>query len=101
MIVHSSVKERFLSESKLLLRKAFGDKPETSGGWGKIIHPRHVRRVEGLVSSSSGKVVYGNVDSANADSKFFPPTLVVDASLDDRLMQEEIFGPLAICPLKI
>ena len=93
VIVHSSVKEQFLSESKLLLRKAFGDKPETSESWGKIIHPRHVRRVEGLVSSSSGKVVYGNVDSANADSKFFPPTLVVDASLDDRLMQEEIFGP--------
>ena len=39
------------------------------------------------------KVVHGNLDSINVDSKFFPPTIVADAALSDRLMQEEIFGP--------
>lgn len=93
VIVHESVKEEFLNESKKLLNKAFGDKPESNNSWGKIIHPRHVERVKGLVTSTSGKVVHGNMDSINASTQFFPPTIVVDADLNDSLMQEEIFGP--------
>ena len=33
------------------------------------------------------------MDSINASTQFFPPTIVVDADLNDSLMQEEIFGP--------
>lgn len=28
------------------------------------------------------------------ESKFFPPTLVLNPSLDSKMMKEEIFGPI-------
>ena len=58
-----------------------------------------------VVQRSSGKILIGgeplkersSLDGFNfARGSFYPPTVVTDASLDDALWKEEVFGPVAV-----
>jgi len=44
------------------------------------------------MKSTSGKVAYGG--QIDDESRYIAPTLLTDVSPDDKIMQEEIFGPL-------
>ena len=58
-----------------------------------------------VVQRSSGKILIGgeplkersSLDGFNfARGSFYPPTVVTDASLDDALWKEEVFGPVVV-----
>jgi len=58
-----------------------------------------------VVQRSSGKILTGgeplkersSLDGFNfARGSFYPPTVIADASLDDALWKEEVFGPVVI-----
>ena len=44
------------------------------------------------MKSTSGKVAFGG--QTDDESRYIAPTLLTDVSPDDKIMQEEIFGPL-------
>ena len=56
----------------------------------RIINDKHFRRLEGLMQS--GRIVQGGRTDA-ARRRIFP-TVLVDVSPEDPVMQEEIFGPI-------
>ena len=58
-----------------------------------------------VVQRSSGKILIGgeplkersSLDGFNfARGSFYPPTVITDASLDDALWKEEVFGPVVV-----
>ena len=55
-------------------------------------HTTTQRRVVGLMNSTSGTVASGG--ETDEESRYIAPTLIKDVSPDDKIMQEEIFGPL-------
>jgi coniferyl-aldehyde dehydrogenase len=68
-----------------------------------IVNPHHHARLEGLIADARAKgariVEIGAADAAN--SQKLTPALVLDATPDMRIMQEEIFGPvLPIVPYR-
>jgi len=66
---------------------------DQSKDFGRIINSRHVARIRRILAQSSGgQVVVGGESSINPDKCFVPPTVVLDPSLDDVVMREEIFG---------
>ena len=80
------------------MRRMFGTNPDNND-YTSIISDAHYARLESLVSDASAKGARV-IQSANPDNpawksrRKFPPTLVVDATPDMAIMQEEIFGPL-------
>lgn len=54
---------------------------------------RHFDRLERLIDGSAEQVVLGGMGAAHRETKFIPPTVVVDPKADAPIMQEEIFGP--------
>jgi aldehyde dehydrogenase (NAD+) len=58
--------------------------------FGRIVNDRHFLRLKGLVNSD--KVVFGN--AFNQQSKFISPTILDNVTWKDKVMQEEIFGPI-------
>jgi len=44
------------------------------------------------MKSTSGKVAFGG--QTDDESRYIAPTLLTDVSPDDKIMQEEIFGPI-------
>ena len=95
--VEESVAEEFVNACKLALHEMYGDDPANSPDYSRIISQKDVDRLAGLLEDAT--VVYGG--KYDVDHRYFSPTLVYPAAWKDKIMQEEIFGPLfPIMPYK-
>ena len=72
------------------IREMFGDDPQQSDSYGRIINDRHFERVSGLIASGHA-AIGGRVDAAD---KYIEPTVLTDVEDDSAIMREEIFGPV-------
>lgn len=88
--VHKDIKEAFEKELVATLKEWYGDSPVQSPDLGRMINDRHFERVAGLIDKS--KVLAGG--QTDASQRFIAPTLLKDVTMDDAVMQEEIFGPV-------
>ena len=50
------------------------------------------RRLTGLLKASKGQVVVGG--ETDASERYIAPTIITNVAADDKLMEEELFGPL-------
>lgn len=84
------------TEAKLLpllekaVREMFGDDPQQSDSYCRIINDRHFERVTRLIGS--GKLAFGG--QRDASDRYIAPTVITEVSTDSPVMQEEIFGPI-------
>ena len=85
-----AVKDRLVKEIRRQIQKQFGKTPLHNFDYGKIINEKHFDRICGLIDS--GKVVCGG--KVNRGTLQIEPTVMDNVTFADRVMQEEIFGPL-------
>jgi len=90
LLVHETVKDRFLNMLQDTIRQFFGEDPAASYSYGKIINEKQFDRLLGYLSM--GRVVFGG--GYDRTRRYFAPTLIDQVALDSPLMTEEIFGPL-------
>ncbi len=90
VLVHSSKKDALVDAMKKSLLQFFGEKPETSSSYGKMINEKQFNRVVSYLSK--GNVLHGG----RSDKKelFIEPTLLDNVSMQDPVMKDEIFGPV-------
>ena len=84
------VKADFISAVKTEIKKQFGDNALENENYGKIVNRKHFDRLLSLIDP--GKIVYGG--KYDEEKLKIEPTVLDDVSWDDKVMQEEIFGPL-------
>lgn len=85
-----AVKDRLVKEIRRQIQKQFGKTPLHNFDYGKIINEKHFDRICGLIDS--GKVVCGG--KVNRGTLQIEPTVMDNVTFADRVMQEEIFGPV-------
>lgn len=90
VLVHSSIKDKFLHAMKNAIRELYGDDPAESPDFGRIINAKEFTRLEKLLSGQ--KIYCGGV--VNSSERYISPTILTDVSPDSLVMQEEIFGPI-------
>ncbi len=90
VLVHESVKEKFVSHLKEALVKFFSDDPSNNYNYCKIINERQFNRLVNYLNS--GSIVYGG--HHNKDKLFIEPTIIENVPLDAPVMTDEIFGPI-------
>jgi aldehyde dehydrogenase (NAD+) len=80
---------------KLIERLIYWNKEftKTEGSLASIVNDRHFDRVSALLKGTSGDVVYGG--TSDKSKRYIHPTIVKDVKIDDSLLTEEIFGPIA------
>jgi aldehyde dehydrogenase (NAD+) len=88
--VHESIAETFVAEAKAALIALYGKDPGNNPDYSHIIGPREVSRLAGLIDPA--KVVIGG--KSDADHRYLDPTLVYPVSWDDKIMEDEVFGPI-------
>lgn len=86
--VHESVKAAFIEEVKTHIQE-YNYKPE-SENYTRIINQQHFERLTKLIDPK--KVIFGG--ETNKEKSFITPTVMADVSWEDKVMQEEIFGPI-------
>jgi aldehyde dehydrogenase (NAD+) len=90
LLCHESVKDKLLSEIKKQIAAQFGEQPLQNPNYGKIISGKHFERLSGLLMPE--KTVYGG--GRDAVKCQIEPTVMDNVTWNDKVMQEEIFGPI-------
>jgi aldehyde dehydrogenase (NAD+) len=90
VLVFKDVAKPFLEHLKESILHFYGDEPQKSPDYGRIVSARHFDRLTALLASGT---IYHGGRHDRAD-KFIAPTVLVNVSPDSPVMQEEIFGPI-------
>jgi acyl-CoA reductase-like NAD-dependent aldehyde dehydrogenase len=90
VLVWPDVKDELVAHLVDAVHEFYGDDPQKSPDYGRIVNRKSAERLAGLLGS--GKAVVGGV--ADLDDLYIAPTVLVDVALDSPAMQEEIFGPI-------
>lgn len=90
ILCESSVKDEFVSEVIKQIKKQYGENPLENKDYGKIINEKHFNRLCGLIDNN--KVVAGG--QTNPATCQIAPTVMDNVTESDKVMGEEIFGPI-------
>lgn len=90
ILCHEKVREKLLAEIEKQIKKQFGENPLENPTYGKMINEKHFERVCGLIDPD--KVVVGG--RSDATKLKIEPTVMDGVTFEDRVMGEEIFGPV-------
>lgn len=85
-----TIKDRLVKEIKKQIQRQFGKQPLERPDYGKIINEKHFDRITGLIEPQ--KVTWGG--KSDRGTLKIEPTVIDNVTFGDRVMQEEIFGPL-------
>src|SRR5262252_9300324 len=88
--VHQSVADAFVAECKKAVVDLYGTNPKGNPDYSRIISSDAVRRLASLIDPN--KVVSGgNFDES---VRYLDPTILYPVSWSDKVMEDEIFGPI-------
>ncbi|MEL7036534.1 MAG: aldehyde dehydrogenase [Cyanobacteria bacterium J06592_8] len=90
LLVNRKIKTDLLDKIKENIQAFYGDNPEKSPDYCRIISEGHFNRLSRFLEN--GDVIIGG--QTNPEEKYIAPTVLDPVSWDDPVMQEEIFGPI-------
>lgn len=89
-LVNYAIKQQLLDQIIQNIISFYGDDPQNSKDFGRIINVAQFDRLQKIINNS--KVIYGGV--TNRDTLYISPTIVEVDDTHAAAMQEEIFGPI-------
>lgn len=90
LMVHESVKTELFNHMVKYIKQFYGEYPEKSQHYGRIVHEEAMNRFLELLDGE--KILYGG--KFNKEERYIEPTIIELQSINTKIMQEEIFGPL-------
>ncbi|EPY2285603.1 aldehyde dehydrogenase [Clostridium sporogenes] len=90
LVVHRNIKEKLISSIENYIIEFFGENVFESEEYPRIINERHFKRLEGYLKE--GKIVFGG--KTDISNLYIEPTIIEGINLKNRIMEEEIFGPI-------
>jgi aldehyde dehydrogenase (NAD+) len=90
ILAHERIHDALLDKLKATIQAFYGDDPQKSPDYGRVVNARHHARLMKLMQS--GEVAVGG--QADAADRYIAPTVLKNVAPDSPVMGEEIFGPL-------
>ncbi len=90
LLVHKDIKEALLNQIVKNIIENQGKNPKESDAYIRIINQKHFKRIVSLIDTK--KLFYGGI--TDEEENYISPTILNNVSFDDKVMQEEIFGPI-------
>jgi aldehyde dehydrogenase (NAD+) len=90
VLVHRSKREALIDALGKAIRDFYGENPQVSESYGRIVSSRHFDRLKAMLGS--GTIAIGG--ESDVTQRYIAPTVLTDVTLESPLMTEEIFGPI-------
>ena len=87
---HENIKENLINEIEKQIKEQFGENPIENTNYGKIINEKHFKRLNSLIDKD--KIIIGG--NFSEETLKIEPTILDNITWNDKVMQEEIFGPI-------
>ncbi|MFZ9938094.1 MAG: aldehyde dehydrogenase family protein [Luteolibacter sp.] len=84
VLAHRDIAASLVDAMKAALRDFYGEDPQRSADYGRIVSRRHFDRLAALA----------DIPGSDADDLYIPPTILENVSWDSPAMRDEIFGPI-------
>ncbi|XP_068620032.1 aldehyde dehydrogenase, dimeric NADP-preferring isoform X2 [Battus philenor] len=99
VLCSKEVQDKFVDAARDVLKEWYGEVPQKSPDLCRIINSRHFSRLQALLDASKDKVAIGG--SSDPNDRFIEPTVLANVKDTDKIMEDEIFGPiLPIVPVE-
>jgi aldehyde dehydrogenase (NAD+) len=90
LLIDKKVKDQFLELISKEIKMFYGDNPETSNDFARVISSESADRISRMINVS--RIVTGGI--IHSEVKYIAPTVIKDVKPDDPIMKEEVFGPV-------
>ena len=90
VLVHKSVKDALMIALRRSIRGSFGDSPEESRGYARIVNDFHYERLAALLRE--GRLVTGG--EHHPDDRYIAPTVIDNLEDDSVLLRDPVRGPI-------
>ena len=96
LLVQEGIADAFYTALKARMDKLrLGDPLDKCIDVGAVVDPVQLETIKKLVGESGGDIYHAATDVPETGC-YYPPTLITGLSTADKLMQEEIFGPVLV-----
>ena len=90
ILIHQKSKNKFIEFLKAEITTAYGENPEISPDFARIINTKNWTRLVKMIDET--KIIFGG--KYNNETNYLAPTLIEENNLESLIMKDEIFGPL-------
>ncbi len=90
ILVQNKAKAAFIAAVSREITAAYGENPQLSPDFARIINTKNWSRLVDMIRAD--KIAFGG--QTDPQDLYIAPTVIDEPSADDKIMQEEIFGPL-------
>lgn len=90
VLAHESIHDQLLEKLGTKLKEFYGDDPQKSEDYGRVVNARHHQRLMKLLEGQD--VAIGG--QADESDRYIAPTVLKNVSPDAPVMADEIFGPI-------
>ena len=90
ILIQKDMKNKFIDYLKEEIITAYGDEPEKSPDFARIVNVKNWNRLTAMIDDD--KVIFGG--QSNESDCYIAPTLINENDIDSLVMKDEIFGPL-------
>lgn len=90
ILVHSKIKQQLISKIIEKIKQFYGASPKDSKDYGRIINEKQLKRLVELVDKD--KTIYGG--EFDIGDLYIAPTIMDQITWEDKVMEDEIFGPI-------
>ena len=92
ILVQRKVKNDLIKALKKTITEFYGENIEKSADFGRIVNQKHFNRLNDLIQIHKDNVVFGG--NSSKEDLYIEPTLLDNITNDNKIMKEEIFGPI-------
>ena len=92
ILVQRKVKNDLIKALKKTITEFYGENIEKSPDFGRIVNQKHFNRLNDLIQIHKDNVVFGG--NSYKEDLYIEPTLLDNITNDNKIMKEEIFGPI-------
>lgn len=92
VLVHKEVLKPFLLEVRKTLLKFYGEDPQKSKDYSRIINKQALKRLQEILSKDQDYIILGG--KTDTLENYMEPTVLLHDSMSMEAMKEEIFGPI-------
>jgi aldehyde dehydrogenase (NAD+) len=90
ILAHKDIKQQLILAIIKQVKQFYGESPKASEDYGRIVSQRHMQRLVGLLDES--KIVHGG--QYDLKDLYMAPTIMDNVKWKDKVMEDEIFGPI-------
>ena len=92
ILAHEDIYEELIKEFENVIIEFYGQDIIRSKDFGRIINDRHMNRLNAILEHDKNKITFGG--EVDFEKRYISPTIIRDVTLEDAVMNEEIFGPI-------